>query len=677
MPFAIRPSGITLTLPHETLYIDAWGDGTLRVRGSVTPHPVEIRDALVVHEPTPADVSVDEARLVARVTSGDITAVIESHGRISFVGPDGLLTGEPWFDPKEPPLSAHRYYPRLNDGAHGVEAIFEAFDGERFYGLGQHTIGRLDLKGCVVDLVQRNSQVSIPAIVSSRGYGVFWNSPSVGRVEFAANRTRWVAHRAAQLDYFVYVGSSPAEVLRRYHVLTGFAPRLPEWASGYWQSNSYYASQDELLSVARDHLSRGLPLAAMFVDYMHWTRLGEWEWDSEQWPDPAAMVAELAESGVRVMVAVWPHVSPRSKHFNSLLERGLLVGSAAGTPAVFSFADREAPEGIDLALLDLTNPDARRFYWERIEENYHRIGVRAFWLDALEPELTAAPGLLFEDGARYHTGHGTEISSLFPLVDARAVREGLDSIGDTETMVLARSAWAGSQRLGVTVWSGDIQSSWLSLQLQMTAGLNMMVSGMPWWTSDIGGFFDADVTSESFRELVVRWFQFAAFWPVMRMHGNRHPDFFNAGIFSVGGPNEVWSFGERGYTVMTGLLFFREKLRPYLQSVLDHTTAEGAPPVRPLWFDFAHDPEAVDISDQFLLGTDLLVAPVLHHGSTTRTAYLPLGSSWRDVWSGTTHPGGTWVTVDAPLEVVPLFVRGGSDLVIDASWFTSTAPTEG
>ncbi|WP_088288167.1 TIM-barrel domain-containing protein [Kineosporia sp. A_224] len=668
MRFERRTTGVTVRLAGETLRIDAWGADTLRVRGAVEPEPTEVAQA-VVSSPTQARVEFDERTGSLRVASGSLCAVVERSGRLTFEGRDGVLLGEPAFDPDEPPLRPHRWYPVLADGRHGAEATFAAHDEERFYGLGQHTLGRLDLKGCVVDLWQRNSQVAVPALVSSRGYGLLWNSPAVGRVELGANHTRWVAHRAAQLDYVVYAGETPADVLRRYHDLTGYPPPLPRWASGYWQSNSYYTSQDELLSVAREHLARDLPLTAMFVDYMHWTRLGEWEWDAEAWPDPAAMVAELDAAGVRLMVAVWPHVSPRSKHFGHLHDNGLLVGSADGGPALFSFADREAPEGVALALLDLSNPAARRFYWERIEEGYHRIGVRAFWLDACEPELTAGRGALFEDSARYHLGHGTEVSSMYPLLDAQAVREGLDGVDDTESMLLVRSAWAGSQRYGAAVWSGDVQSTWESLRLQVGAGLNMMVSGIPWWTSDIGGFFGADRDSDDFRELLVRWFQFAVFWPVLRMHGNRHPDFFGAGIFSAGGPNEVWSFGEPAYQIMRGLLAFRERLRPYLHDVLDVTASEGTPPVRPMWFQHPDDVVAVGISDQFLLGPDLLVAPVTDAGVRSRKVYLPDGSSWRDPRAGTTHDGGRWVNVEAPIDVVPVFVRVGGALQMDASWF--------
>ena len=667
MPFTTHLSGVELVLPGEVLRIDAWGGSTIRVRSSLNGHASPVTEALATTEATAAVVSIDGD--VARVTSGELTAVIESHGRVRFEGPEGLLVGEPSFDPNEPPLRPHRLYLGSDDTGVSVEATFQAWDDERIYGLGQHSLGRLDLKGCVVDLLQRNSEISVPAIISSRGYGLFWNSASVGRVEFAANHTRWVAHRASGIDYFVYAGQTPAEVLRRYHDLTGFPRRMPEWATGYWQSNSYYTSQAELLAVAREHLSRGLPLSAMFVDFMHWTHLGEWEWDREQWPDPAAMVAELAAAGVRVMVAVWPHVSPQSKHFADLRDRGLLVHGPDGSLAVFAFADRAEPSGVDLALLDLTQPEARRFYWDRVRENYHDIGVRAFWLDACEPELSEPAGTLREAGARFARGHGTEFAGMFPLFDAQAIREGLDEIGDDESMILERSAWAGSQRYGVTVWSGDIQSTWESLRTQVGAGLNMMASGIPWWTTDIGGFFDADAESEDFRELLVRWFQFATFWPVVRLHGNRHPDFFNSGIFSSGGPNEVWSFGEKAYEVITGLLFFRERLRPYVQQVTDQSAATGMPPVRPLWFESPHDPVAVRVEDQFLLGDDVLIAPVLQRGATSRTVYLPANARWRNAWTGNAHEGGTWITIEAPLHIVPLFVRDGSDLTIDSSWF--------
>jgi alpha-D-xyloside xylohydrolase len=461
-------------------------------------------------------------------------------------------------------------------------------------------------------------------------------------------------------------------VLRRYHTLTGFAPKFPHWATGYWQSKSYYESQEELLAVAREHLSRGLPLTAIFVDYMHWTHMGNWDWDRELWPDPGAMVAELAENGVRVLVSVWPHVSPLSENHAQLQADGQLVlATGADTPAVFSYADRGSPAGLDLSLLDLTNSDARGFLWDRLRRSYSSIGISSFWLDACEPEIRESSTQFREETMAFSSGPGGEVTGSFPLHFAQAVREGLTADGLDDGMILIRSAWAGSQRYGAAVWSGDIQSTWEALQGQLSAGLGMMVSGIPWWTSDIGGFFDSDIESPYFRELVVRWFQFAVLWPVFRLHGNRHADFYNAGLFSTGDPNEVWSFGDEAYEVIRGLLAFRERIRPYLQEQMDLATSDGLPPVRPLWFAYPDDESARGVDDQFLLGADLLAAPILHAGAIQRTVYFPPGDDWRDVWSGTVFAGGSSAEIAAPIDRFPLFERVGGELGVTGDWFAS------
>jgi alpha-D-xyloside xylohydrolase len=605
--------------------------------------------------------------------SGDLSVSLESSGRISFFRGTEPLVAEPHFDPREPPLLPHRRFHHSASDLLETTMTLDAYDGESFYGLGQHSLPHLDLKGYVVELVHRNTQVSIPAVISSRGYGMLWNTPSVGQVEFAENHTRWHARAAREIDYFIYSGNTPAQVLSRYHTLTGFAPKFPYWATGYWQSKSYYKSQEELMAVAREHLSRRLPLTAIFVDYMHWTHMGNWDWDRELWPDPAAMVTELAENGVRLLVSVWPHVSPLSENHAQLQADGQLV-LAAGTesPAVFSYADRGSPEGLDLSLLDLTNSDARGFLWDRIRRSYCSIGISSFWLDACEPEIRESTTQFREETMTFSSGPGVEVSGSFPLHFAQAVREGLSADGLNDGMILIRSAWAGSQRYGAAVWSGDIQSTWEALQGQLSAGLGMMVSGIPWWTSDIGGFFDSDIESPYFRELVVRWFQFAVLWPVFRLHGNRHADFYNSGLFSTGDPNEVWSFGDEAYEVIRGLLAFRERIRPYLQEQMDLATSDGLPPIRPLWFAYPDDEAARGVDDQFLLGQDLLAAPIVHAGAIERTVYFPAGDSWRDVWSGLVFAGGSFAEVAAPIDQFPLFERVGSELGVTADWFVDS-----
>ena len=549
-----------------------------------------------------------------------------------------------------------RSYTDLLGGLFRIEVCFHAREGEHLYGLGQHQHGRFDQKGCVIDLVQRNTEVSIPFLLSSEGYGFLWNNPAIGRVELGFSATRWVAEATSQIDYWVTTGPSPSAILRNYADATGHPGMLPEWAAGYWQSKLRYASQEELESVVGEHQSRGLPLSVIVIDFFHWTRHGEWRFDPDRWPDPAGMVARLRERGVRVMVSVWPTVSRLASTWDEMWRTGYIVRNVRGAAGQMYFVDNGNEGGLYLHYYDATHPGARDFIWDRVREGYYRHGIDVFWLDACEPEmLPMAP-----DNLRFHAGSGLEVANVYPRDHAHGFFDGMRSEGEDEILLLCRSAWAGSQRYGVAVWSADIESTFASLRNQVCAGLNMAVSGIPWWTHDIGGFRGGDPASAEFRELVVRWFQFGAFSPIMRMHGHRLPlvdDF-------AGGPNEVWSFGDEAYAIMRDYLELRERLRPYVMSLMLTAHEDGIPPMRPLFLEYPDDPASYQVEDQYLFGPDLLVAPVLDFGARSRTVYLPEGPRWTDAWTGETHDGGRTVEVDAPLERIPVFLREGAQLPI-------------
>jgi alpha-D-xyloside xylohydrolase len=234
---------------------------------------------------------------------------------------------------------------------------------------------------------------------------------------------------------------------------------------------------------------------------------------------------------------------------------------------------------------------------------------------------------------------------------------------------MPRSAWAGSQRLGAIIWSGDTLSAWPVLSAQVKAGLNMMASGIPWWNSDIGGFVGGDNGDEGFRELLIRWFQFGALSPVMRLHGLRGLEYSEDDFTASGAENELWSFGERVYGILRGFLFFRRRLQPYVEETFVATVEQGLPPMRPLWFAYPDQPDLAPVADQYLFGPDLLVAPVTEPGAMTRPVRLPAGENWIDPWTGTQHPGGTTIQLATPLDRMPVLVRSGSDLTIDAGWF--------
>jgi len=432
---------------------------------------------------------------------------------------------------------------------------------------------------------------------------------------------------------------------------------LPGWASGFWQSKLRYRTQDELLGVAREYRRRGLPLSVIVVDYFHWTRHGEWRFDPDEWPDPAAMVAELDRMGVKLMVSIWPTVNPASENYADMEKAGLLVGTEQGLGVQLASWDRGSPVRIPMTFYDATSPAARAYLWAQVKEGYYRYGIRAWWLDACEPELVPEqPGNL-----RYHLGPGAEVTNIYPMLHARGFYEGMRAEGESEILSLCRSAWAGSQRYGALVWSGDIDSTFEDLRRQIPAGLNIGLSGIPWWTTDIGGFKNGEITSSYFRELIVRWFQFGVFCPVFRLHGIRQPGNM-IGAEQTGAANEVWSFGDEQYQIIRRLMLLRERLRPYVLDQMRIAHETGLPPMRPLFLDFPADPVAWEIEDQFLLGGDLLVAPVVTEGAVEREVYLPAGTSWRDAWTGALLPGDQWITAVAPLETIPVYVRAGGTI---------------
>lgn len=637
------------------LAVESWGPNSVRVRAGRGPR-VDVVNALTAQEPgssTSSTVSADGTRL-----SNGLLQVDLIDGQLTFRrASDGteLLRETPahfaWPGP--------RLFSQVGDGYYRLEQRFAAYPGERMFGLGQHQHGRLDQKGMVLDLVQRNSEVTIPFLVSSRGYGLLWNVPAVGRVELADNGTRWVAEAARQIDYWVTVGPTPAEILCQYADATGHAPDFPEWAVGLWQSKLRYETQDEVLEVAREYRRRGIPLEVLTIDYYHWTRLGDWRFDPDEWPDPKGMVEELADLGVRAMVSVWPSLSPLSENYPPMRDAGLLVASEQGAATHQLFPDKGFHgHQLGVSFYDATSPAARDAMWEKVKTSYYDLGIRIFWLDGCEPEIYPEQFA----NLRFEAGPGREVANIYPLEHVRGFYEHMLAEGETEIVSLVRSAWAGSQRFGALLWSGDIAATFEALTSQVRAGLNAAMSGIPWWTTDIGGFHGGDPHSEDYRELLVRWFQYAVFCPVLRMHGHREPR-GHFGASHSGGPNELWSYGEETYSRLVRQVDLRVALREYLLTQMRVATDSGLPPMRPLFVDFPDDHHAWRVDDQFLLGPDVLVAPVTTLGVRARSVYLPDGATWIDVATGEEHRGGWLPEVDAPLDRIPVFCRSGSPVL--------------
>jgi alpha-D-xyloside xylohydrolase len=648
---------------HEVIRIQAWGADSVRVRAAQHCIPANSVGALGDEAPpadTPSHVTIEGTR--ATLASGRLRAEVtfdmaESYPEpfITFRDHDGTeLLAESrehfW-------MPGARVFTGNRSGAYEIHQQFAAYPGERLYGLGQRTHGRLNLKGLALDLVQRNGEVSIPFVLSERGYGLLWNSPAVGRVEFAENATRWQAAQGREIDYWLTAAATPAQILARYADATGHVPELPAWASGFWQSKLRYRTQQELMTVAREYRSRGLPLSVIVADFFHWSAMGDYRFDHAEWPDPGGMAAELRELGVELMVSVWPTVSPLSENYAEFFDRGLLVGSDQGAEFHQTIQDKGMAVPMPVAFYDPTNPRARERVWELIEKNYLSHGIRVFWLDASEPELNPAhPGNL-----SLYAGPGAEVASIYPRDNARLFAEGMAGAGQEPTVLLSRSAWAGSQRYGTAVWSGDIPATWESLRQQVRAGLNIAISGIPWWTTDIGGFHGGDPRDPAYQELVVRWFQYGVFCPLFRLHGDRQPR-VPTGHEMTGGPNEAWTYGD-AYERIVAALRLRERLRPYIHQQMRVASRTGLPPMRPLFVDFPGDPDAWQAEDQFLFGPDLLIAPVLEPGASTRDVYLPAGRTWIAAAANDRHDGGTVLRVPVSPDRIPVFVSEGAEVL--------------
>lgn len=363
------------------------------------------------------------------------------------------------------------------------------------------------------------------------------------------------------------------------------------------------------------------------------------------------MIKELKDMNIELMVSIWPTVEKTSENYDEMLRRGLLIRQDRGI--------RAAMEGRGYAVhYDATNPEARKFVWDAAKRNYHDKGIKVFWLDEAEPEYTVYDFDIY----RYHAGPNLSVGNFYPSDYTKGFYEGMKSAGQDEIVSLVRCAWAGSQKYGALVWSGDIASSWSSFKNQLSAGLNMGLSGFAWFTTDIGGFHGGHPDDPEFRELLVRWFQWGTYCPVMRLHGDREPKQprhgTTGGSFCLsGGPNEVWSYGDEVYKICEKYLRIREEMRNYTRDLMKAAHEKGDPLMRPCFYDFPGDGKCWQLEDQYMYGPKYLVAPILAAGQKKREVYLPgQGLKWKGA-DGTVYDGGKTVTVDSPLDTMPVFER--------------------
>lgn len=659
------------SLNGKTLRIIPWGHG-LRVCDSFGN--VEHNWALTETVDKQDNLLIEYDNDKAKITNGKTAAIVDNDGKIIFYNQTGkVLLEEFWRFRKKDikrvnsstfvdenmlnnfvsalKIAGREFHPILG-GDYQIHTRFEANDDEKIFGMGQYQQKQLNLKGCQLELAHRNSQASVPFMLSNQGYGFLWNNPSIGRVTFAQNITDWYACDTKVIDYWICADDNPKNILKDYTEVTGRTPEMLEYGLGLWQSKLRYRTQDEVLKVARKYYDNGIPLSVIVIDYFHWPNQGDFKFDKTYWPDPEKMVDELQKMGTKVMVSIWPNIDKQSENYQEMSDKGYLVKSDRGNGLTMLFQG-------NTTFYDTSNPQAREFVWNKIKSNYYDKGIQLFWLDEAEPEYSPYD----YDNYRLKQGRNTQIGNLYPKLYAKGFYEGLKREGKTKIVNLVRSAWAGSQKYGVLVWTGDIDSSFRSFKYQYQCGLNMGIAGIPWWTSDIGGFHGGNPEDNEFRELIVRWFEFATYCPVLRMHGDREPHTipmskFGGGKVETGADNEIWSYGQRDFEIMKKYTKERTMMKDYITDSMYEAHSKGYPIMRPLFFDFPNDQRAWNVENQHMFGDDLLVAPIFEYGAREREVYLPEiegHKKWININTGDMYDGGCSYRIDAPLDVIPVF----------------------
>jgi len=631
--YAQAQDGISATIGNESVHISVCRPSVIHFVS--TPEPPTTRQIkpwmLDSKESCPgAKFKVSETTDAAILTTDTLKIELSLRwGNVQFstVGGDNLL--------RERNTIPRTYEPAELNGekTFHVEDRFASDFSEGFYGLGQHQSGMFNYRGATVELGQNNTDVAIPLLLSSKGYALMWNTASLTHVDnrfpLELNLDSLAGHA---VDYYFIYGPEMGQLIHEYRNLTGHTPMLPKWSYGFFQSKDRYVSQEEVLAIAHRYREQHIPLDGIVQDWFWWKSEGDPIFNSN-FPDVPGELKQLHDEHVHAMLSVWGLFDSKSQNFLQMTQQHLDVPNAH--------------------VYDATNPKARDFYWNNLAGKLFSLGWDAFWLDSAEPEeYWPHMGDAILRDKKISIGSGAEYTNIFPFMHTLGVQEHWKaSTEQKRVFLLTRSAFLGQQRVGAAVWSGDVYGSYWGLRHQVAAGLNFALSGYPYWTTDIGGYWpphDNPVEDPKFQELYARWFEYGTFCPIFRTHGHRPQ-------------NEIWAF-DKVEPILINYDKLRYRLMPYVYSLAWRVTNDDYTIQRPLVMDWRADVRVRDIGDQFMFGPALLVNPVLQPDATHRTLYLPDAPAWYDFWTGASTNGSREINADAPLDRIPLYVRAGSIL---------------
>lgn len=632
-----QPDGMLVVLETGYLKIQVCTPSILREVYSLERTLPERPDIVIVKKTWPKTeftIQADDPKVVRLLTSKLKVEITRADSSIIFFDAAGKrLAGETSRSLTPTEVNGEKTY-------HSERFVNTWDTREAVYGLGQHQAGVWSYRGEAVDLSQDNTNISVPLLLSTAGYGIFWNNGSRSRYNNRFVHAFYLSSEVADsVDYYFLYGPEFDTIIADYRELTGEAPLFGKWAYGFWQCKNRYDSQAELETIAKKYRTLQIPLDNIVQDWFWWNTMGEPVFN-KNYPDPKGLVETLHKENVHLMVSVWPYFRPGSPVYDDMTKKGMFVDKTK--MAGFH------PQG--MGLYDAYNPEARKYYWQLMNNALFKIGVDAWWLDTTEPETEGRETNILVTN-QTALGNGARYTNEYPLYTTTAVYQGQRAESDQKRVfILSRSGYAGIQRNSVALWSGDVNPTWETLRRQIPAGLNLSLSGLPYWTTDIGGFTISNPEDPAYRELFVRWFEFGTFCPVFRVHGTKTTN-----------QNELWSYGPEAQKILTDYDKLRYRLMPYIYSLAWMTTSKGYTIMRPLVMDYRNDVRAQDVGNQFFFGPGLMVNPVTEAGATDRRIYLPEGT-WYDFWTGTMQKGAQYTDVAGPLERIPLQVRGGSIL---------------
>jgi len=621
----------------------------------------------VIKVPQATSISVKQNGDILSLKSDKLKVEVNlKSGKISFSTSSGLAL----LSEKDQGIS----FTDFNDAGIKTFSVAQAFilgKDEAIYGLGEQQNGKMVQRNLKLNMIQGNTDDYIPFFQSVKGYGLFWDNYSPTLFVDSPEETSFKSDVGDCADYYFMFGGSADGVIAEMRDLTGQVPMFPLWTFGFWQSKERYKSQDELLGVVKKYRELGVPLDGIIQDWQYWGNNYLWnamEFLNVEFPNPQKMVNDVHTLNAHMIISIWNSFGPQTKQYRELEKIGALMnfqtwpqsGSEKWPPI------RDYPSGV--RVYDPYNPEAREIYWKYLNKGIFSLGMDGWWMDSSEPDhLDFKPSDLDD---KTYLGSFRKVRNAFPLMTVGGIYDHQRAVSsDKRVFILTRSAFAGQQRYGANTWSGDVTASWDALRNQISAGLNFSLSNIPYWNSDIGGFFLSrfrnKLNDAGYRELYARWVQFGAFCPMMRSHG-------------ADAPREIYQFGKKGdkvYDAIEKFINVRYSMLPYIYSVSWDVTARQSSMMRALMMDFPKDKKALDLNDEYMFGRSILVSPVttqMYSKDTnedfstvkTKELYLPEGTNWVDFWTGDKISGGQTVKKETPIDIIPLYVKSGSIIPI-------------